>query len=101
MSDQENKYIALKVNGNSMSPKIMHGDVVVIKESIDIPSLNGKISACQTPEGVTLKKLQFDKEKKRVILKPLNPDFDVIIIEDFELETFRILGEMVFLFRVI
>ncbi len=101
LSDQEEKYIALKVNGNSMYPKIMHGDVVVIKENIDVISLDSKVCACQTPEGVTLKKLQFDKEKKRVILKPLNPDFDVIIIEDFELETFRILGEMVFLFRVV
>ncbi len=46
-------------------------------------------------------KLNFHKEKKRVIFKPLNPDYDVIIIEDFELETFRVLGEMVFLFRVV
>ncbi len=101
MSDQEEKYFALKVNGNSMYPKIMHSDVVVIKENIGVISLDSKVCACPTHEGVTLKKLQFDKEKKRVILKPLNPDFDVIIIEDFELETFRILGEMVFLFRVI
>ncbi len=101
LSDSQDKYIALKINGRSMEPKIMHGDIVVIKESMDIPCLDGKISACQTPDGVTLKKLQFDNEKKRVILKPLNPDFDVIIIEEYELETFRILGEMVFLFRVI
>jgi SOS-response transcriptional repressor LexA len=101
LSDQENKYLALKVNGNSMFPKIAHGDVVVIRENIDIPSLNGKVCACHTHEGATLKKLQFDKEKKRVILKPLNPDYDIIIIEEYELETFRILGEMVFLFRVV
>jgi SOS-response transcriptional repressor LexA len=101
LSDSQDKYITLKINGRSMEPKIMHGDIVVIKESMDIPCLDGKISACQTPDGVTLKKLQFDNEKKRVILKPLNPDFDVIIIEEYELETFRILGEMVFLFRVV
>lgn len=101
LSDSEEKYLALKINGNSMPPKIDYGDVVVIKESIDIPLLNGKVCACQTPEGVTLKKLQFDNEKKRIILKPLNPDYDVIIIEDHELERFRILGEMVFLFRVV
>ncbi len=45
--------------------------------------------------------MSFCKDKKRVILKPLNTDYDVIIIEDHELETFRILGEMVFLFRVV
>lgn len=56
----------------SESDSNLYGDGVVIKESIDIPSLNGKISACQTPEGVKLKKVQFDKEKKRVMLKPLN-----------------------------
>lgn len=46
-------------------------------------------------------KTSFCKDKKRVILKPFNPEYDVIIVEEFELETFRILGEMVFLFRVI
>lgn len=81
-----------------MKSKIVNGNYLFERKSA---AQYIKINKCQTPEGVTLKKLQFDKEKKRVILKPLNPDFDVIIIEDFELETFRILGEMVFLFRVV
>lgn len=98
--DQENTYLALKVSGNSMSPQIMNDDIVVIHKRFDIVNLNGRICACQTPDGITLKKIQFDEVKKRVILKPLNQDYDVIILEEAELESFRILGEMALQFRV-
>jgi len=84
-----------------MSPRISDGDIVVIHESPDIINLDGKICACQTPDGITLKKVQFDVEKKRVLLRPLNQQYDVIILDEFELETFRILGEMALLFRVV
>ena len=100
LADKENKYIALRINGDSMAPKISNGDIVVIHETQDIINLNGKICACQTSDGIILKQLQFDKEKKRIILKPLNPEYDVIIIDEFELERFRVFGEMALLFRV-
>ena len=101
LSHQEKSYCALRVLGNSMSPRISNGDIVVIHESQDMINLDGKICACQTPDGITLKKVQFDEEKKRVILRPLNQEYDVIILEEYELETFRILGEMSLLFRVV
>ncbi|MCF7861581.1 helix-turn-helix domain-containing protein [Candidatus Woesearchaeota archaeon] len=101
LTDQEKTYCALRVLGNSMSPRISDGDIVVIHESADIHNLNGKICACQTPDGITLKKLQLDEEKKRVLLRPLNQEYDVIVLEEYELETFRILGEMALLFRVV
>jgi len=56
--------------------------------------------ACQTVDSVTLKKLQFGEKKKRVLLRPLNQKYDVIVLEEYELDTFRILGEMALLFRV-
>jgi SOS-response transcriptional repressor LexA len=56
------------------------------------------ISACQTPDGITLKKLPLDEEKKRILLKPLNQENDVIALEEYELETFRIIGEMALVF---
>ncbi len=98
--DKENTYLAIRINGDSMAPQVLHGDVIVIHERNDIENLNGKICACRTHEGITLKKVQFDQSKNRVILRPLNPQFEVIIIEDFELETFRIFGEMALQFRV-
>jgi len=91
----------LRVLGNSMSPRVSDGDIVVIHESSDLLNLNGKIFACQTPDGITLKKLQLDEEKKRVLLRPLNQEYYVIVLEDYELEAFRILGEMALLFRVV
>ncbi|KQC06160.1 MAG: hypothetical protein APR54_07635 [Candidatus Cloacimonas sp. SDB] len=101
LSDQEKSYCALRVNGNSMTPRISDGDIVIIHETPDMGKLDGKICACQTPDGITLKKVQFNPEKKRVILRPLNQEFDVIILDEYELETFRILGEMALLFRVV
>ena len=101
LADLQKTYVALRINGDSMAPKILHGDVVVIHERLDVESLDGKICACQTYDGVTLKKLQFDKKKKRIILRPLNEDYKILIIEEDELDDFRILGEMAFLFRVI
>ena len=84
-----------------MVPRISNGDIVVIHESPDMLNLNGKICTCQTSDDITLKKVQFDAEKKRVILRPLNQQYDIIILEEYELETFRILGEMALLFRVV
>ena len=77
-----------------------NGDIVVIHERQNIINFNGKICACQTSDGIILKKLQFDSEKKRIILRPLNQQYDVIILDEYELETFRILGEMALQFRV-
>jgi SOS-response transcriptional repressor LexA len=62
-------------------------------------NLNCKICNCRTQEGIMLKRVQFDAEKKRVILRPLNQEYDIIVLEEYELETFRILGEMALLFR--
>ncbi|MCD4650246.1 MAG: LexA family transcriptional regulator [Candidatus Cloacimonetes bacterium] len=101
LSDTQDTYLALRTNGDSMSPKIMNGDIVVIHERQDIVNLHRKICACQTPDGVTLKKVQFDSDKKRILLRPLNQNFDVITIEEYELKSFRILGEMSHLFRII
>ncbi|MCD4817572.1 MAG: helix-turn-helix domain-containing protein [Candidatus Cloacimonetes bacterium] len=100
LSDKESTYCALVVNGNSMVPRISNGDIVVIHERHDIDNLNGKICACQTPDGITHKKLQLDSEKRRIILRPLNQNYEVIVLEDYEIETFRLLGEMALQFRV-
>ncbi len=50
-----------------MSPRISSGDIVVIHETPDIVNSDSKICASQIPDGIILKKLQIDEEKKRVI----------------------------------
>jgi SOS-response transcriptional repressor LexA len=69
--------------------------------SIYMQNDDGKKCACRTPDGFTLRKVHFDAEKKRVILRPLNQECDIIILEEYELGTFRILVEMALLFRVV
>ena len=44
--------------------------------------------------------VRFENERTRIIVRPLHSYYDVIL-EDFKLETLRILGEMVFLFRIV
>jgi SOS-response transcriptional repressor LexA len=82
----------LRVNGNSMEPKIEHSDLVVIKRSNDWAGCNYKVVAARVDGGITLKKLQMDPEKRTAYLIPFNPAYPFIPIdEDVELCGYLIL----------
>ena len=100
LSDSEGSYLALRVSGDSMSPKILDGDYVIIHEQVDVYNLHGRICACETVDGITLKIVQLDEENKRIILKPLNSEYMVTFFEEDEMPNFRIMGVMVFQFRI-
>jgi SOS-response transcriptional repressor LexA len=72
----------LRVNGRSMEPKIEHSDLVVIKRDNDIWGCNNKVVAVRTSEGLTLKKLEFDHNKKTALLIPYNQNFPVLIFDE-------------------
>lgn len=60
---------ALRVNGDSMAPKIEHGDVVILAP--DLPFVNGQIYAVVTSDGEhTLKTVR--KEGEQFICIPMN-----------------------------
>jgi len=100
LNDRYDSYCVLRVNGHSMEPRINHGDIVVIHQRSDWDNLDRKVCAVRTADGITLKKVQFSPEKRQVILKPYNPDYETLVLDETEWNRFQIIGEMAMQFRV-
>ncbi len=100
LRDRHDSYCALRVNGDSMKPRINHGDIVVIHQRTDWDNLDRRVCAVRTSDGITLKKVQYNPVKRQVLLKPFNSDYETLVLEDEELTRFQIIGEMAMQFRV-
>jgi SOS-response transcriptional repressor LexA len=72
----------LRVNGDSMEPKIEHSDFVVIKRCNDIWSCNNKVVAVRTADGLTLKRLDVNHEKQTAYLWPNNSKYEAIVFDE-------------------
>ncbi len=68
---------ALKVKGNSMSPKIEDGDVVIVSPAKEVH--NGDIAVVRVGGEDTLKKVKF--EGNYVHLIPFNPEFEPVTVK--------------------
>ncbi len=68
---------ALKVKGNSMSPRIEDGDVVIVSPQAEARS--GDICVVRVNGEDTLKKVKF--EGTYIHLVPLNPDFEPVTVK--------------------
>lgn len=68
------EYFALKVQGESMYPVVLDGDVVIIRKSDTCRS--GQICLVYVNgTDATLKRVTLDEEKKTLTIKPENPNF--------------------------
>lgn len=67
---------ALVVKGNSMSPKIENGDIVVVSPQQEVHS--GDICVVRVNDEDVLKKIKF--EGNYVHLIPLNPEFEAVTV---------------------
>jgi len=85
----------LRVNGDSMEPKIEHSDIVVIRKDVDWQSCHNKVVAVRTSDGLTLKKLVLDEVKRTAVLMPYNPKYSAIVLD----EDSKICGQLVFIVR--
>lgn len=88
------EYIALKVKGDSMAPRILEGDVVIIRRQETIES--GEIAAVMVNgDSATLKKIKY--ADNGLWLMGNNPSFQPIFYSKQECATLpvRILGKMV------
>lgn len=90
----ESEYFALKVKGDSMSPRILDGDVVIVKkqddadtEDICVIMINGN--------DATLKKIK--KKETGLLLVPLNRAYDPVFFSNAEILSLpvRIIGKVV------
>jgi len=72
----------LRVNGDSMEPKIEHSDLVVIRREDDYFKCQNKVVAVKTSEGLTLKKLVIDFEKDSACLVPFNQKYPILFFDN-------------------
>lgn len=92
-------YVALRVNGHSMEPNIMHNDVVVIRRSQDWDRLTGHVCALRIDGAITLKKLTQDLRRKLIVLISMNEDFEPILVNPLEHQDITLIGMMHSLYR--
>ncbi len=80
-------YFALRIKGDSMAPRMMEGDTVIVKKQSDCSS--GDICVALVGSGdATVKKVI--KKDKGIILMPLNSCYDPLVFTSDEIETFPV-----------
>lgn len=89
-----NADFCLKARGDSMiNARILDGDIVFIHEQPEVE--NGQIAAVIIGEEATLKRVNYYPEQSMIILKPENPRYPDIILQNEALNDVRILGKAV------
>ena len=84
----------LRCKGDSMiNARIYDGDIVFIREQSQVE--NGDIAAVIIDDEATLKRVYYYPEQNIVILKPENPKYADIILQNKTLNTVRILGKAI------
>lgn len=85
----------LTCHGDSMEPKIKDGDLVAIRKQEKVE--NGQIAAVRIDNEATLKKVYLYPD--RLELRPINPDYESIVLYGDEINTAAIEGRAVGLCR--
>jgi len=93
-SDDLEQYLVFKVNGLSMAPEIAHQDIVFVKRNTNWLDLNNRIVAVMIRGEMTLKKMIIDKKNNDVVFKPLNRDFDDLVISFEMMDGVFLVGEL-------
>ncbi len=92
--DGNYKYFGLKIKGDSMTPRIQDGDVVIVRQQPDIESGDVAI-VCINGDEATCK--QIKKHPEGISLMPFNNSYGVKFYTNKEIETLpvTILGKVV------
>ena len=91
MFNNGKEYFALKIKGNSMSPKYFDKDIIIVKKQDDCESGQDCVVAVNGDDA-TFKKVI--KKENCIILQPINPEYEQITYTNKEIEELpvRILG---------
>lgn len=93
-----NDYFVLKVKGDSMYPLLEDGDKVLVRRCSTVES--GTVAAIgYNGDDATVKKVEYIQGENWMRLVPRNPNFPTVTITGSDLETCRVYGEVVYLFR--
>lgn len=87
----DREYFGLKVSGDSMTPKYLDGDVLIVQKADDCESGQDCIVMVNGNDG-TFKRVI--KNKDGIILQPLNPNYEIKFYSNDEIEKLpiKILG---------
>lgn len=87
------EYFALKIKGNSMEPRFMEGDTVIVRRQDDAES--GEVIVALAGDDATIKQLK--KRDDGIMLVPFNREFEPLFFtsQQVEDEPVRILGKVV------
>lgn len=87
----DREYFGLKVSGDSMTPKYLDGDVLIVQKADDCESGQDCIVMVNGDDG-TFKRVI--KNKDGIILQPLNPNYEIKFYsnDDIERLPIKILG---------
>ena len=90
-----------EVNGDSMFPKFIEGDRVLVVRQSSVDSGDTAIVCYNGDEDGTIKKVMYEPGCDYVDLIPINAAYNPIRIQGDELENCRIIGKVIYLFRKI
>lgn len=78
------EYFGLKINGNSMEPRICNGDTIIVHRQSDAECGDIVIASINDEEGVC-KKLMKYPESKSIALVSLNPTYPPLVFTEEEI----------------
>ena len=90
-------FFLLRVFGNSMYPKMLDGDLVLVKRVSSVDS--GSVAVLLYDDTATIKTVKYVRDEDWLDLIPANPEYETKHIEGVELERCRVLGQVVKLIR--
>lgn len=96
--EEKEDYFVLRVQGNSMHPRILEGDRILCKRCSIVDSGSFAV-VLYDGECATVKKVHYVNGANWIELVPINPEYTTKRIEGADLEQFRILGKVVKLIR--
>ncbi len=88
------EYVALKIQGSSMEPRMCDGDIVIVRVQSNVE--HGEIAVVMVDSSeATVKKVQF--LDSGLLLQPFNPSFEPIFYTNEQIEKLpvRIFGKVV------
>jgi len=86
---------AVEAEGDSMSPKINNGNIVYCNPNVQIE--NGNIVHYSYNDESGIKKYKMNEEGTIISLIPINPEYDIITIDEFsfgKLKMAKVVGHM-------
>lgn len=98
LSAPPDEYFVLRVRGDSMYPKLLEGDCVLVRRKPCVDS--GKIAVViYNGDEATIKKVSYEQGESWVELVPINPEYKTRRIAGEGLDELRVLGEVIKLSR--